>query len=222
MASPTTNPSDEQRNRYERERREATIRSIDETKSNIRRAIEEARREMPRYSQIITDLQNEITDAAQETSDAFLESQKAIVNSIQSAWTDIADRMRLMQPYYYWWTRGLVSPSDMVDVYARTISSTTENFAAGARIATNIIFAGMESARANTRYARENAKEMSRITFNTARAIGKTRETVTVQGESSPVNIKVAETDTATAEEGQTKGEATSSKRKQEKEEGKK
>jgi hypothetical protein len=186
MPSPKMVPSDEERNRYERERREATIRSIDETKSNIRRTIEEARREMPRYSQTVSDLQNETTDAAQEISDAFLDSQKAIVNSIQSAWIDIADRMRIMQPYYYWWTRGMISPRDLVDVYTRAISSATENFAASTRMATNMIFAGMEAARANTRYARENAKEMSRITSNIARAIDrKTRETVTVQDESS-------------------------------------
>src|ERR687884_292086 len=71
---------------------EATIRSIDETKDNIRRAIEEVRRETPRYSQTITDFQNETAEATREIADNFLDSQKEVINSMQSAWAPIVQR----------------------------------------------------------------------------------------------------------------------------------
>ncbi len=61
---------------------EATIRSIDETKDNIHRSIEESRRETPRYSQTVTDFQNETADASVEIADNFLESQKEVINSM--------------------------------------------------------------------------------------------------------------------------------------------
>ena len=43
-----------QQEEQQRELHESTIRSIDETKDNIRRSIEEVRRELPRYSQTVT------------------------------------------------------------------------------------------------------------------------------------------------------------------------
>jgi septal ring factor EnvC (AmiA/AmiB activator) len=65
----------------QQEQQEATIRSIDMTKDNIRRSIEEVRRETPRYSQTVTDFQNETADASAEIADNFLESQKEVHHS---------------------------------------------------------------------------------------------------------------------------------------------
>jgi septal ring factor EnvC (AmiA/AmiB activator) len=65
------------------EQKEATIRSIDETRDNVRRAIEEAKRETPRFAQTITDFHNETADATREITDTFLETQKNVVISIQ-------------------------------------------------------------------------------------------------------------------------------------------
>ena len=230
MAS-TTRRSDERSNRFEREQQEATIRSIDETKENIRRAIEEARKEAPNYSQTVTDFQNETADATREIADTFLESQKDVVNSMQSAWTPVAERTGywmgwMQQPYNYWWNGGM-SPKDIADIYGRMVASATENFAASTRMATNIMFAGMEAARATTRYARQNAKEMSRITSNTAKAIGQTtRETIRNQSEGSSSGAATTTSSTSgttvggTAsmsigeEGGQVRGETGTTKRK--------
>jgi hypothetical protein len=167
----------------QRQQHEAIDRSIDETKDNIRRAIEEVRRETPRYSQTVTDFQNETAEATREIADNFLDSQKEVINSMQSAWTPFAERsgggggywMGMMQP---WWWMGL-SPRDMADIYARGISAMTDSLAASTRIATNMMFAGIETTRATTNYARHNSREIARITSNTARIFGQTtRETV--------------------------------------------
>jgi hypothetical protein len=199
--------------RTQREQQEATIRSIDETKDNIRRAIEETRREVPRFSQTVTDLQNETVDASRDITDTFLDSQKDVINLIQSTWRDIADRtgylMGWMQPWN-WWTGGM-SPRDMTDMYARMVSSATENFAAGTRMATNMMFAGAEAARVGTRYARDNAREMSKMTSNTAKVMGHiTRETVRVQTEGGgpTAGAGAGAGTTAAGEEGPAKGEA--------------
>jgi hypothetical protein len=179
----------EERERTEflqRQQQDAINRSIDDTKDNIRRAIEEVRRETPRYSQTVTDFQNETADATREIADNFLDSQKEVINSLQSTWTPFADRtsssagttisgnnnywmmMGMIQP---WWWMG-VSPRDMADIYARSISAMADSVAAGTRMATNMLFAGIESSRAATNYARHNSKEIARLTSNTARIFG--------------------------------------------------
>lgn len=175
----------EERERTEflqRQQQDAVNRSIDETKDNIRRALEEVKRETPRYSQTVTDFQNETAEATREIADNFLDSQKEVINSMQSAWTPFTERtssggsdsnnnywmMGVMQP----WSWMGVSPTDMADIYARGISAMVDSVAACTRMATNMMFAGIEGSRATTNYARHNSREIARITSNTARIFG--------------------------------------------------
>jgi hypothetical protein len=182
----------EERERAEysqRQQHEAINRSIDETKNNIRKAIEEIRRETPRYSQTVTDFQNETAEATREIADNFLDSQKEVINSMQSAWIPFAERTGgssgNARGYYWmgmmqqpWWSWMGVLPRDIADIYARGISAMTDSLAAGTRMATNMMFAGIEATRATTNYARQNSREVARITSNTARIFGQTtRET---------------------------------------------
>jgi hypothetical protein len=209
----------EERERTEflqRQQQDAINRSIDETKDNIRRAIEEVRRETPRYSQTVTDFQNETAEATREIADNFLDSQKEVINSMQSAWTPFAERtssggsgnnnywmMGMMQP----WSWMGVSPRDMADIYARGISAMTDSVAAGTRMATNMMFAGIEASRATTNYARHNSREIARITSNTARIFGQnTRETVSRMQEGSYGGTTTTTTGTAATTTGRTTG----------------
>ena len=193
----------EERERTEslqRQHQDAINRSIDETKDNVSRAIEEVRRETPRYSQTVTDFHNETADAMREITVTFLDSQKEVINSMQSAWAPFAERTSssssdgssnnywmmgmMMQPWWSWWMG--VSPRDMVNIYARSISVMTDLVTASTRMVTNIMFAGIEASRATTNYARHNSKEIARITSNTARIFGQnTRETVSKMQEGS-------------------------------------
>src|SRR5688500_13849200 len=214
----------EERERTEflqRQQQDAVNRSIDETKDNIRRAIEEVRRETPRYSQTVTDFHNETADATREIADNFLDSQKEVINSMQSAWAPFVERtgssggsgnnnnnnywmMGMMQPW--WWWMGM-SPRDMVNIYARSISAMTDLVTASTRMVTNMMFAGIEASRATTNYARHNSKEIARITSNTARIFGQNaRETVgrMQEGSYGGTTIGTASTTTGRTEEKET------------------
>jgi hypothetical protein len=143
---------------------ESTIRSIDETKDNIRRSIEEVKREVPRYSQTVTDFQNETEDASVEIADNFLESQKEIINSMQSAWDSVSQSTGVFggkragdNNYWTQVTMGegmmmlfFFSPQEMTNIYARTIGAMAEAYVASTRMTTNMMFAGLEAARATT------------------------------------------------------------------------
>jgi hypothetical protein len=176
MSSSTTRRQHEHNSNTQEQQHEATIRSIDQTKENLHRAIDEVRRETPRYSQTVTDFQNETADVTREIADNFLDSQKEVINSIQSAWTPIVQRTT--------GTAGMFvfSPTQIAEIYARTIGAMTEAYVASTRMTNNILFAGLEAARATTNYARQNAKEAARITSSTARTFGQNaKETVQVQ-----------------------------------------
>jgi protein-disulfide isomerase-like protein with CxxC motif len=116
---------------------------------------------------------------------------------MQSAWTPFAERTSssgsgnnnywmmgmMMQPWSWW--MGM-SPRDMVNIYARSISVMTDLVTASTRMATNMMFAGIEASRATTNYAKYSSKEIARITSNTARIFGQnTRETVSKMQEGS-------------------------------------
>jgi hypothetical protein len=183
-----------------RHHQEAVNRSFDETKDNVSRAIDEVRRESPRYSQVVSDFHNETSDAMREITITFLDSQKEVINSMQSAWAPFAERagssgdrsdsnyamMNMMQPWLGWWWTG-ITPKDMATIYARNISIMTDFITASTRMATNMMFAGIEASRAATNYARYSSKEIARVTSITARMFGQTtRETVSKLQEAGP------------------------------------
>jgi hypothetical protein len=144
---------------------EAMTRSIDETKENIKRSTEEARKEMPRYSQTMTDLQSQTIDATREISENFLDSQKEVINSMRYTWSRYPRRdMAGMWPMY---------PREVSETYGRWISSVADYSVAATRMANNMMHAALETARISTNYAKENAKEMSRVTGNFARSLSK-------------------------------------------------
>ncbi len=170
------------------EQQQTTMRSIDETKGNIHKALDEVRRETPRYAQSITDFQNETADATREIADDFLESQKEVISSMQSAWGPMMQNMQGGSGQSAGMMGGggtmfFLSPQQIADIYERTIGAFTEAYVASARMATNLLFAGLEATRATTNYTKQNAKEACRITSNTAKAFSQTaRETVQSQG----------------------------------------
>jgi hypothetical protein len=148
---------------------------------------------MSRYSQTITNFQSETADATMEIGNNFLEPQKEIIGSLQSAWAQMVGRGGEEGERHYWTTPGimmgmLLSPKEMTDICARTIGIMTETYVASTHMATGLMFAGMEAARATTNYVRQNAKEAARITSNTAITFAQTaaaKETVQVEGEQS-------------------------------------
>src|SRR5919108_6435825 len=65
---------------------QAINKALDETKNNIKRTTDEARKDIPHYTQIVNEYQEETIQAARQIADHYLESQREIINSIQSAW----------------------------------------------------------------------------------------------------------------------------------------
>ena len=66
----------------QREHQQAINKALDETKDNIRRTTDEARKDIPRYTQIVNEYKKKLF---KQIADNYLESQTEIINSVQSA-----------------------------------------------------------------------------------------------------------------------------------------
>jgi hypothetical protein len=153
----------QRREQEEQEQHHAINRALQETKDNIRKTTDEARNQIPRYTQAVNDYQEQTIQAAREIADNYLDSQKEIINSFQSAWIPQIENANRV-----FWSNWM-SPRHMTETYARIVSSFADNTIAATRLVNNTIFANMEAFKTSMQHAKDNAKEFSRIGVNAAK-----------------------------------------------------
>ena len=152
----------------QQEQRHYVNRALDETKNNIRRATDEARSQIPRQTQVANEYQEQTIQTAREIADNFLESQREIINSFQSAWVPVVENA-----YGVFWNYWLC-PRRATDVYARAVSSVTDNTAAAARLVNSTVFSNLDAFKTAIQNTRDNLNELSRVGVNAARAFEQT------------------------------------------------
>src|SRR6476469_305962 len=158
----SNNTTYSQNNNNNQDFKESINRSLDETKHNINRSIDESKNQIPRYNTIVNSYQEQSLQAAKEISEDYIESQKAIINSIQSAW----------KPYSESYT-GLVtsfsSPDSIVKAYSRCVSNVADNAVSALRVTNNMIFSNLDSWKSVLEQAKDNSKQISNLSVNTAK-----------------------------------------------------
>jgi predicted component of type VI protein secretion system len=152
----------------QREQHHAINRALDETKENIRKSTEEARTEIPRYTQAVNEYQEQTIQASREIADNYIESQKQIINSLQSAWVPQIEEANRM------FTSNWMSPRHLTEIYANMVSSFADNMIAATRLVNNMMFASMDAFKTSVQQSKDNAKELSRIGVNNARTFEQT------------------------------------------------
>src|SRR5918996_4930385 len=145
------------------QQQQAVNRALQETKDNIRKTTDEARNQIPRYTQAVNDYQEQTIQATREMADNYLDSQREIINSFQTAWVPQMENANRL-----FWSNWM-SPRQATETYARIVSSFADNTIAATRLVNNAIFANMDAFKTSIQHAKENAKEFSRIGVNTAR-----------------------------------------------------
>lgn len=152
---------------FKKDQEEVVNRALEQTREDIRKSADEARREIPRYTKTINEYQEQTIEASRELADNFVVSQKEIINSFQSAFA----------PYIETYTRNvssLLSPGRMSEVYTNTTRSYADNIFTVSRLANNVIFGYAEVFKNSLQQAKNNAKELSRISVNAAKAFEQT------------------------------------------------
>jgi hypothetical protein len=174
----------DQQQQQQREQQQAVNRALDETKDNIKKSTYEARSQIPRYTQAVSDYQEQTIQAAREIADTFLESQKEIINSFQSAWRPYMDNTSTT----YW-----MSPRSIAELYANLVSSFANNVITATRLTNNMIFGNMEAFKTSIQHAKDNTKEFSRLGVNTAKTFEQTSRDSTRQTGTTRVSLETQE-----------------------------
>jgi hypothetical protein len=170
VTSNTTTTSSSPSHQFQ-EQQHLVSRSLDDTRDNIRKTTDEARRQIPRYTQVVNDCQEQTIQAAREIADNYVEAQKQIINSYQSALAPYVENVNATTTTN--WTT-LFSPRRMSEVYANIVSSFANNLITATRVTNNMIFANMEAFKTSLQQVKESAKDFSRIGVNTAKTFEQT------------------------------------------------
>jgi hypothetical protein len=136
--------------------------TFDNAKKNVRNAVDETHRGLPRYMQIVTDNQEQAVLAARDSVENYLESQRKVSNSFQTAWSSFFDN-------YFW-----MSPKRITETYARLVSGLSDITIATIRMGNNMMFTNTEATKMYMQYTRENTSEMSRVSVNAAKMLEET------------------------------------------------
>jgi hypothetical protein len=136
--------------------------TFDDAKKNVRNAVDETHRGLPRYMQIVTDNQEQAVIAARDSVENYLESQRKVSNSFQTAWSSFFDN-------YFW-----MSPKRITETYARLVSGLSDITIATIRMGNNMMFTNTEATKMFMQYTRENTSEMSRVSVNAAKMLEET------------------------------------------------
>ena len=155
-----TTTSKEQVHQRIEQQQQAINKALDETKNNIRRSTDEARKDIPHYTQIVNEYQEETIQAARQMADNYLESQREIINSFQSALVPQIEATN--RPDKSNWT----SPRNVNEHYARLVSAFADNTIAVTKLVNNAMFANLDAFKRSVQNARDNVKEFSRIGVN--------------------------------------------------------
>jgi hypothetical protein len=149
-------------------------RSLEETKDNIRKSIDEAKSQIPQYTAVVKNYQEQTLQATKETVVDYIEAQKRVMDAMSAVWIPYAENNYRM--YSYWFT-----PQIPTEIYARTVSNIADNITASTRIANNIVFGNIDSFGNAFERAQQNTRELSKINVNTAKAFQDTaRETARI------------------------------------------
>lgn len=154
----------------EQERQQEIVNeSLDETKDNIRRTTDATIKEVPRYTRAFNDYQEQSIQTARDVATSYIETQKEILRSFQTTLDPLVDNTidRFRNSYYQYYYMSY--PKNISDVYGMMINSLADNTMASVRLANNMIFANMEAFKTSMQQIGENAKELSKISTDTAK-----------------------------------------------------
>ena len=159
--STTTSPS-----HIQKEQQQAVNKALNETKDEIKVATREISKEIPQYTQMLGDIQEETIKTKREIEDNYIESQKEIISIYQSVWTPYLENAN-SRFWNYWW----ISPKGFAETYGTVVNSFADNVVSATRLTNNAISTNIGLASTVLQQTKDNSKEFSRLGVNAARIL---------------------------------------------------
>jgi hypothetical protein len=158
----------------QREQQVLMNKALDETRDNIKKTANEAKKDISTYAEQFTTLQERVIDTARDIAEGYIELQREIINSFnQFVWTvpymeNVEDRTTTGIPEVFSLPRTEVYTNTIriVQVYTRTV---VDNYITTTRLANKAVFTHAELINTSLQQVGNNAREYSRIGINAAK-----------------------------------------------------
>jgi hypothetical protein len=147
---------------------------LDETKKNVRKSIDETRNQIPKYTNVVKNYQEQALESTGNMVEEYVEAQKSVIDSVFSssaAYYENANRM-----FNYWF-----SPRVPVEIWARAVSNIAENVSAATRINTDVLFGNIHAFGNAFERVQRHTEQLSRINVNNAKTIANTARDTAVE-----------------------------------------
>jgi hypothetical protein len=159
---------------------------LDEAKENVVNAAEEARREIPRYTETMRSYQEQIIQSSYEVADNYINIQKQIINSMQSILLPYLENF-----YGFFGTGWWISPRRMIESYANIVSSFAGNTLRTTQLVNNSMLTNMDAFKKTVDQARESSNDLARACMNFTKKIE--RDSLDVSDNNTIAQDNVAE-----------------------------
>ena len=134
---------------------------LDETKRTIKKTVNEAKREIPRYTQAMGQLQEETIQATKEIGYDCIELQREAANLIPK-----------LQERYLSYSVPWMSPTLVTEYYSRMVDNFVDNVVSTTNLANNLVLVNMEGIQRLT----DSNREYWRVGVESARTMSKSLE----------------------------------------------
>jgi hypothetical protein len=153
--------------------------SLDETKENVKKSLDETRSQIPRYTNVVKNYQEQALESTGKTVENYLEAQKSIINSVFDSVAPYYENVNIM--YSYW-----LSPRVPAEIWARSVSNIAENISAAARTYNDILFGNIDAFGNAFEQAQRQTEELTRINMNNAKTIANTAKEAAAEFSNNP------------------------------------
>lgn len=145
--------------------------SLNETKKNVRKSIDETRSQIPRYTSAVKNYQEQALDSTGKMVEDYVEAEKSVINSVFESTHPYYENVKRI--YDYWFSLRVPA-----EIWARSVSNIAENVLASARISNDMLFGNINAFGNALERLQQHTEELSRINVNNAKTIANTaRET---------------------------------------------
>jgi NADH dehydrogenase/NADH:ubiquinone oxidoreductase subunit G len=161
--APAAIPSSSER--QQQEIREAIVSAFDEAKDKTQRAVKEAKKEVPRYTEAVHSYQEKLIEVAREIAENHIDSQKDIIKLLQqSSWMRWLGELGYRSFWPNW-----ISSKGMSETFADVVSNYVDNNFAAVRFYNDMMSVNGEALKNSWSQAKDNLKVFSKITLDSAK-----------------------------------------------------
>jgi inorganic triphosphatase YgiF len=141
--------------------------SLNETKKNVRKSIDETRSQIPQYTNVVKNYQEQALESTGKIVEDYIEAQKSVINSVFSSANAYYENVQRI--YSHW-----LSPRVPTELWARSVSNIAENVSAATRINSDILYGNIDAMGRAFERAKQHTEKLARINANNTKTIANT------------------------------------------------